>query len=297
MVKAGEAENTYTARSGRPAAWLKPLQGPGEAAPYTFGDVMEVRALMGPKSRKEEARKLEENKISRRKRALCREAVGYGLREVIREAGMAEDIVRDEAMEKGVPGITGGGIRRMDKADLAIARGIHMDSLPAWAEHGRGRGRGKGRGDRGSKPARGGAQVTRGGFGSRGGGVGGRGDAGKYRGRGGRGGGRGRGKHSDFEWTGGNTEAVPERKGKRKIVTEERLADEAKKVKLADLTSEPSSSSPSSAPTPPAVSANSADNPPSTSGTAKEGGRKKSLLGQLLTDGRVDAGKGYGLFD
>jgi hypothetical protein len=173
-----------------------------------------------------------------------------------------------------------------------------MDSLPAWAEHGRGRGRGKGRGDRGSKPARGVAPVTRGGFGSRGGGVGGRGDAGKYRGRGGQGGRRGRGKHSDFEWTGGNTEAVPERKGKRKIVTEERLADEAKKVKLADLTSEPSSSSsPSSAPAPQAISANSADNPPSTSGTAKEGGGKKSLLGLLLKDGRVDAGKGYGLFD
>jgi hypothetical protein len=277
---------------------LKPLQGSGEAAPYTFGDVMEVRALMGPKSRKEEARKVEENKTSRRKRALCREAVGYGLREVIREAGMAEDIVRDEAMEKGVPGITGGGIRRMDKADLAIARGINMDSLPAWAEHGRGRGRGIGRGNRGSKPARGGAQGTRGGFGSRGGGGGGRGDAAKNRGRGGRGG-RGKGKHSDFEWTGGNSEAVPERKGKRKIVSEENLAEEAKKVKFADLTSEPSASSPSSAPLLPADSANSAANLPSTSGLAKvqDGGRKKSLLGQLLTDGRVDAGKGFGLFD
>jgi hypothetical protein len=300
MVKAGEAENTYTARSGRPAAWLKPLQGSGEVAPYTFGDVMEVRALMGPKSRKEEARKVEENKISRRKRALCREAVGYGLREVIREAGMAEDIVRDEAMEKGVPGIPGGGIRRMDKADLAIARGINMDSLPAWAEHGRGRGRGRGRGDRGSKPARGGAQGVRGargGFGSRGGG--GRGDAGRYRGRGGRGG-RGRGKANDLEMTGGNSEAVPDRKGKRKI-TEENIADEAKKVKLTDLTSEPPApSSSSSGPPLPAISANSAATPsPSTSGTAQaqKGGKKKSLLGQLLTDGKVDAGRGFGLFD
>ena len=31
MVKAGEAENTYTSRSGRPAAWL--VQTAGEAAP------------------------------------------------------------------------------------------------------------------------------------------------------------------------------------------------------------------------------------------------------------------------
>jgi hypothetical protein len=65
MVKAGEAENTYTARSGRPAAWLK--QGTGDAAPYTFGTVMEIRALMGPDARKEEARKIEEAKVVRPK--------------------------------------------------------------------------------------------------------------------------------------------------------------------------------------------------------------------------------------
>jgi hypothetical protein len=139
MVKAGEAENTYTARSGRPAAWL--VQPSGNAAPYTFGDVMEVRALMGPKARKEEARKVEETKATRRKRALNREAVASGLREVVREAGLAEDIVRDESMGKGV--VPGGGIRRMDMADLSISRAINMDSIPAWAEHGRGRGRGK----------------------------------------------------------------------------------------------------------------------------------------------------------
>jgi hypothetical protein len=83
MVKAGEAENTYTTRSGMPAARLK--QGTGDAAPYTFGTVMEVRALMGPNARKEEARKIEESKVVRRKRALCREAVGSGLKEAVRE--------------------------------------------------------------------------------------------------------------------------------------------------------------------------------------------------------------------
>jgi hypothetical protein len=294
MVKAGEAENTYTARSGRPAAWLKQVSG--DAAPYTFGDVMEVRALMGPKARKEEARKVEENKTARRKRALCREAVGSGLREVIREAGMAEDIVRDEAMEKGVPGVPGGGIRRMDKADLSISRAIKMDSLPAWADHGRGRGRG----NRGSKPnwtrggTRGGVRGARG-LGTRGrGGRGSRGDAGRFRGRGGRGG-RGRGtSNDDLEMTGGNSEAVPDRKGKRKI-TEENIADEAKKVKLMALTSEPFS----------AVSAASPSPSPSTSGRApgriqsqvQEGKKKKSLLGQLLNGGKVDAGRGFGLFD
>jgi hypothetical protein len=42
MVKAGEAENCYTARSGRPAAWLKQ---DGDLAPYKLGTVMEIRAL------------------------------------------------------------------------------------------------------------------------------------------------------------------------------------------------------------------------------------------------------------
>jgi hypothetical protein len=98
--------------------------------------------------------------------------------------------------------------------------------------------------------------------------------------------------------TGGNSEAVPERKGKRKIITEENIADEAKKVKLADLTSEPSSSSSPSGPPLPAVSADSAAIPsPSGTAQAQKGGKKKSLLGQLLTDGKVDAGRGFGLFD
>jgi hypothetical protein len=266
MVKAGEAENTYTARSGRPAAWL--VQPSGNAAPYTFGDVMEVRALMGPKARKEEARKVEETKATRRKRALNREAVASGLREVVREAGLAEDIVRDESMGKGV--VPGGGIRRMDMADLSISRAINMDSIPAWAEHGRGRGRG----NRGAPNwSRGG---TRGGRGARGAGRGrGRGDAGRSRGRGGRGG-RGRGKSGDPEMTGGNSEAVPDRKGKRK--NEEKTADEAKKVKL---TSEQ-----------PAASGR----PYSSAASSSSQAPKKSLLGRLLTE-KVDAGKGFGMFD
>jgi hypothetical protein len=137
MVKAGEAENTYTARSGRPAAWLVLPNG---AAPYSFSTVMEIRAMMGPDARKEESRRIEENKECRHKRALYREAVGSGLKEAIREMGMMEDIARDEAGEKGI--IKGGGIRMSDKADVAIFRGLKLDSVPAWAEYGRGRGRG-----------------------------------------------------------------------------------------------------------------------------------------------------------
>jgi hypothetical protein len=295
MVKAGEAENTYTARSGRPAAWLK--QGTAPAAPYTFGNVMEVRALMGPDARLEEARKIDESKVARRRRALGREAVGSGLREAVRESGMAEDIIRDEAMAKGV--VSGGGIRRMDKADLAISRGIQMDSLPAWADHGRGRGRG------GTNWSRGRGRDSRGARGSRGrGGRGGsRGDTKSRGGRGGRGGGGGRG----IDLTGGNVEAVPDRKAGKRKLAEDVTSDEAKKVKLMELSSEqltyesssllsdergggderasrPTRSDPLSAP-------RSAPSPsPSSS-------QKKSLLGMLLTGGKVDVGKGFGLFD
>jgi hypothetical protein len=283
MVKAGEAENTYTARSGRPAAWLK--QGEEEAAPYTFGNVMEVRALMGPKARKEESRKVEEGKLARRRRALCREAVGSGLREVIREAGMAEDIVRDEAMGKGLPGIPGGGIRKVDVADLAISRSIKMDSIPAWIDHGRGRGRARGRKPSNWSRGGGGAQGgrgSRGGLATRGGGDRGGDRGGRYRGRAGRGGGKGRGK--DLEMTGGNSEAVPNRKGKRKVTEEN--SDEAKKVKLTEHTTSSSSAGPSSA------------GPSSSSPSAnviKE--KKMTLLGHLLNGTKVDAGRGFGLFD
>jgi hypothetical protein len=86
MVKAGEAENSYTAWSGRPAAWLP--QDDGISAPYSFSTVMEVRVLMGPASRKEEAQRMEAAQVARRKRALTREAVGSGLKEAIREMGL-----------------------------------------------------------------------------------------------------------------------------------------------------------------------------------------------------------------
>jgi hypothetical protein len=56
------------------------------------------------------------------------------LKEAIREMGLMEDIVRDEAMEKGI--VRGGGIRKSDKADVAIFRGIKIDSVPAWANYG-----------------------------------------------------------------------------------------------------------------------------------------------------------------
>jgi hypothetical protein len=285
MVKAGEAENTYTARSGRPAAWLKDVTGDA-AAPYTFGTVMEVRALMGPSARIEEAKKIEASKAARRRRALCREAVAAGLKEAVRETGLAEDIVREEAMDKGI--VSGGGIRRVDKADLSISRGIKMDSLPAWAEHGRGRGRGSS-GSRGNTWTRGGSRGGRGTRGTRG--KGGRGGGGGSRGRGGRGG-RGKGKVTDL--TGGNTEAVPERpilKGKRKLA-EVNTSDEAKKVKLMELASTDSPLTIAQTPTTAGSSSGQAARP-SASGLAP---KKKSLLGLLLTT-EINVGEGFGLFD
>jgi hypothetical protein len=151
MVKAGEAENSYTARSGRAAAWL--TQDDGTSAPFSFSTVMEVRALMGPASRKVETKRMEAAQAGRRKRALSREAVGSGLKDVIRDMGMTEDVIRDEARKKGV--VKGGGIRKKDKADVSICRGIRLDSVPAWADYGRGRGVTTGaRGGYGSRGAR-----------------------------------------------------------------------------------------------------------------------------------------------
>jgi hypothetical protein len=77
--------------------------------------------------------------------------------------------------------------------------------------------------------------------------------------------------------TGGNSEAVPDRKGKRK--NEEKTGDEAKKVKLTS--EQPASSS---------------DRPYPSPSPSSQKEKKKSLLGQLLTE-KVDAGRGFGLFD
>jgi hypothetical protein len=84
--------------------------------------------------------------------------------------------------------------------------------------------------------------------------------------------------------TGGNAEAVPDRKGKRK--NEDKTADEAKKVKFSALTSEPRAS----------TSGASTSGKQFSSPSAKDSMKKKSLLGQLLTE-KVDAGRGFGLFD
>jgi hypothetical protein len=73
--------------------------------------------------------------------------VGSGLKEAIRDMGLMEDLVRDEACEKGI--IKGGGIRKNDKADVAIFRGIKLNEVPAWADYGRGRGARGARGGQG----------------------------------------------------------------------------------------------------------------------------------------------------
>jgi hypothetical protein len=224
--------------------------------------------------------------------------------------GLAEDIIRDEAMEKGV--VIGGGIRRMDKADVAIFRGIKMDSIPAWSDYGCGRGRG--RGDAKPNWARGGArggQGLRGARGVRGRGGRGRGDANRGRGRG-RQGGRGAGRGSNDLLSGSNVEAVPDRKRK---IAKDGSSEEAKKVKLMELAS-------SSSPSPPAPSSVAAASkssqsslaaykpaPASASASTSSGHGQanmnmkkkkevgKSLLGLLLSGEQVDIGRGFRLFD
>jgi hypothetical protein len=325
MVKAGEAENSYTACSGRAAAWLP--QDDGISAPFSFSTVMEVRALMGPASRGEEAKQMVVSQGSRRKRALTREAVGSGLNDAIREMGMTEDVIRDEARESGA--VKDGGIRKIHKADVSIYCGIKMDSIPAWADYGRGRG----------------VTGTRGGHGVRGGGHGslldgqgrGSGAGARARGRGdghGRGGGRGRGRtdgqgksegsgvegavgaksndrgrgrggSGDRGWksthrkgrggiqpllSGSNlsdldTEA-PDRK--RKLMEEDKAAEDSKKVKLMQM------ASPSAPPEAAPKLASSSSAPPLASSSSRGG---RSLIDILMRGEKLDVAKGFRLFD
>jgi hypothetical protein len=304
MVKAGEAESCYTARSGRPAAWLVSAVEDGVSAPYSFGTVMEVRALMGPAARKEETSRMEgSSQPGRRKRALTREAVGSGLKEAVRDMGLAEDVVRDEAREKGI--VQGGGIRWKEKADISIFRGIKMDSVPAWADYG-GRGRAGGRGTvmgaRGSR-AEGGGVGSRGrggrGIGDRGGrgggrGVGDRGRGGSDRGRGVRGGyrGRGRGRGSSQQvLSGSNVTAVDlEAPADRKRKAEDKAAEEAKKkVRLMELASPTSEAAPTSASSSLAASSSAASVPRKS--------KSKSLINILMSGHELDVARGYNLFD
>jgi hypothetical protein len=212
--------------------------------------------------------------------------------------GLMEDVVRDEACEKGI--VKGGGIRKKDKADVSIFRGIKLDSVPAWAEYSRGRGVRGARGGQGLRGARGGG----GGYDSRGGARGGQGSRGaRARGRGrggggdspgrGRGGNRVRGRGGSQSLSGANILVIDAPDRKRKLTEEDEATVEAKKVKLMELAS-PSSSA--SSPTLRDPAAPSAAAPPASSSTqAKEGG--KSLLGILMSGKQLDVGRGFRLFD
>jgi hypothetical protein len=245
---------------------------------------------------------MEEAQVGRRKRALTREAVGSGLKEAIREMGLTEDVIRDEACEKGI--VKGGGIRKKDKADVSIFRGIKLDSVPAWAEYSRGRGVMGARGGQGLRGARGGGHDSRGGArggqGLRGARARGRGRGGvDSRGRGGgdsrgRGGGdsRGRGRNrggrggSQALLSGSNLSVIDAPDRKRKLTEEDKASEEAKKVKLMELAS-PSDPAATSAATPPASS--------SSSSSSKKGG--KSLIGILMSGKELDVARGFRLFD
>jgi hypothetical protein len=225
--------------------------------------------------------------------------VGSGLKEAIRDIGLMEDLVRDEACEKGI--IKGGGIRKNDKADVAIFRGIKLNEVPAWADYGRGRGARGARGGQGLRGARGGGGRGRGGHDSRSGARGGQGSRGaRARGRG-RGGGdsrvgrggksRGRGRGGSQTLSGANVSVITEAPDRKQKLAEDEDTEEAKKVKLMELAS-PSSSSSSSAVAPAPASSSRAS---AQAQAKKDGG--KNLLGILMSGKRVDVGIGLRLFD
>jgi hypothetical protein len=68
------------------------------------------------------------SQTGRRKRALTREAVGSGLKEAVRDMGLAEDVVRDEAAEKGV---VQGGRNPLEGESRPINLPRHKDGLCA----------------------------------------------------------------------------------------------------------------------------------------------------------------------
>jgi hypothetical protein len=251
---------------------------------------------MGPDSRKEETRRMEEAQVGRRKRALTREAVGSGLKEAIREMGLTEDVIRDKACQKGI--VKGGGIRKKDKADVSIFRGIKLDSVPAWAEYSRGRGVMGARGGHGLRGAHGGHdnRGARGGQGLRGALARGRGRGGidsrgrGSGGRGGRGGGRNRGGSGQPLLSGSNLSVIDAPDRKRKLTEEDKATEEAKKVKLMELAS-PTDQAAEAAASEPAAT------PPSSSSSSplKKGG--KSLIGILMSGKELDVARGFRLFD
>jgi hypothetical protein len=296
MVKAGEAENSYTARSGRAAAWLP--QDDGTAAVFSFSTVMEVRALMGPASRQEEAKRMAVSQTGRRKRALTREAVGSGLVDAVREMGMTEDVIRDESRESGVKG---GGISKVHKADVAIYRGIKMDSITAWANYGRGRGTMGARGMRGGGSLALGDGLGRGSSRGRGelrGRGGGRG-RGKSEGRGGVGtvGARGRGganirkqnsrRGRGLPLTGSNISPPSDETTDRKRKLVEVKTTDTKKVKLMQVP----------VPTAPPTPSTSAAAPSTAAPATASGSKSKNLLDILMRGEKLDVGKGFRLFE
>jgi hypothetical protein len=114
--------------------------------------------------------------------------------------------------------------------------------------------------------------------------------------------------------TGGNAEAVPNRKAEKRKLVEDITSDEVKKVKLMALATEPPSQNsaynsgsgpPTSGTSPPGTPPRSGSDSlsaPSSQATGQcqvnnSNHKKKSLLDMLLAGGKVDVGKGFGLFD
>ena len=181
MVGSGQANNVFTARSGKPCVWVKLPDG--QEKPIAFNTEQEVRQAMSQKSLEEENRRINDKKEIRSRIVLERESLKRGIKQAHEEAFEAEATAREISKTRG----NNRSLRNYDKADIAISLDKGVKSAPGWTGtrgkvglRGRGSGRrsrsrttnpnnpNAGRGGRGGLGGRGGHQP-RGGNQSRGG--------------------------------------------------------------------------------------------------------------------------------
>ena len=171
MKEVGEASSIYTARSGKPAAFLKDPEGKSDDRPMSFDSVQDIRQIMTPKSLKEEQKRIQEAKEERKRKKKERELLKRGIKRTFEQALQDEEDTRR---------INNGTLTNEDKITIATRRDVNLACTSGWPGITGNARRGRGRGGRSRGRGRGGNHGNRGGFGhhSRGGrGGGGKGQS------------------------------------------------------------------------------------------------------------------------
>ena len=126
MAGSGQANNVFTARSGKPCIWMKLPDG--QEKPIAFNTEQEVRQAMSQASLDEEQKRINNRKEIRTRITLERETLKNGIKQAHRDAIEAEATARDISKTRG----NNGNIRNIDKAELAINLDRGVKSLQGW---------------------------------------------------------------------------------------------------------------------------------------------------------------------